>query len=104
MIPGVPVSRCMSCGMGYFPTRLICMRCGKPEFRIDRVLQGTVEQSTVIRHAAGRSEWAPHHLASVRTSDGQLVVVGLEDPLADGASVDLFEENGKISGREAAVG
>jgi uncharacterized OB-fold protein len=101
MTPGIPVSRCGSCGSGYFPTRLICMRCGRAEFRIDRVLQGVVEQSTVIRHAAGRGGWEPHCLASVRTTDGQMLVVGLDERLENGTRVDLFEDNGKLTGHAA---
>jgi hypothetical protein len=77
------------------------MRCSKAEFQIDRVLQGIVEQSTVIRHAAGRAGWEPHCLASVRTTDGQMLVVGLDERLENGTRVDLFEASGKLTGRAA---
>ena len=101
MTAGVLVSRCTSCGAGYFPTRLICMRCGSDAFQPDRVLDGNVEQTTIIRHAAGRAEWQPHHLATVRTSDGQVLIAGLDEPLADNTRVDLFDDNGCVTAREA---
>jgi uncharacterized OB-fold protein len=101
MTPGVPVNRCTSCGAGYFPTRLICMRCGGDSFQIDRVLDGNIEQTTVIRHAAGHADWQPHHLATVRTSDGQVIIVGLDGPLANDTRVNLFDQDGMITAREA---
>jgi uncharacterized OB-fold protein len=103
MTPGVPVSRCTSCGEGYFPTRLICPHCGSDAFRPDRVLDGKVEQTTVVRHAAGRSDWRPHHLATVRTSNGQIIIAGLDAPLPNDTRVNLFERDGSLFAREAAA-
>ena len=94
MKPGLPLTRCGDCGTGYVPARLICPRCGNANWREDTVSEGTVEQSTIVRHAAGRADWQPRQIASVRTSDGQLIVAGLEEPLPDGAKVSLFDNDG----------
>jgi uncharacterized OB-fold protein len=99
MTPGVPVSRCGSCGTGYFPIRLICPRCSSDDFRVDPVLEGTVEQTTMIRHAAGHAEWTPPHLATVRTTDGQVVIAKVDAALAHGTRVKLFHDGGMLFAR-----
>lgn len=102
MTPGISVSRCAACGAGFFPARLFCPRCGNDRFEIEAVHDGVVEQSTIVRHAAGRADWRPRHIASVRTADGQLIVAGLEEPLPDGHAVKLFSEKDTPVARKSA--
>lgn len=94
MKPGLTLSRCTNCGAGYFPPRLICAKCGEAKWRADEVGEGVVEQSTTVRVAAGRPDWKPRHIASVRTADGQLIVAGLEEPLPNATRVALFDRDG----------
>jgi uncharacterized OB-fold protein len=94
MKAGLSLARCVDCGAGYFPPRLICARCGNANWRTDEVHEGTVEQTTIVRHAAGHADWKPRHIASVRTADGQLIVAGLEEPLPEMTEVTLFENDG----------
>jgi len=95
MTPGLPLTRCADCGAGYFPSRLICARCGGANWRDDAVHDGVVEQTTIVRHAAGRADWKPRHIATVRTADGQVIIAGLEEPLPDMTRVKLFYDEGK---------
>ena len=101
MKPGISLTRCMQCGAGFFPARLICPRCGHARWRQDEVHDGTIEQSTIVHHAAGRAEWQPRHIASVRTADGQLIVAGLEEPLPQATQVKLFDHDGAPIARRA---
>jgi uncharacterized OB-fold protein len=101
MKPGLPLTRCVDCGAGYFPARLICAKCGNANWRADEVHDGIVEQTTIVRHAAGRADWKPRHIASVRTSDGQLIVAGLEEPLPEATRVSLFDNEGSPIARRA---
>jgi uncharacterized OB-fold protein len=94
MKPGITVTRCTSCGAGYFPARLICPKCGDANWREDQVSEGVVEQSTIVRVAAAQADWKPRHIASVRTADGQMIVAGLEEPLPDATRVALFDRDG----------
>jgi uncharacterized OB-fold protein len=89
---GVGIWRCKGCGVGYFPERLLCPRCHGQEWVADRVYQGVVEEVSVIRHMIGQADWQPRRIASVRTSDGQLITVGLRDESGPGTVIELFEE------------
>jgi hypothetical protein len=40
----------------------------------------------------GQENWQPRRIASVRTSDGQLITVGLRDESGPGAAIELFED------------
>jgi uncharacterized OB-fold protein len=101
LTPGITISRCNGCGAGYFPTRLICPRCGSASMRADKVHDAVVEESTCVRHAAAQENWSPKHLATVRTPESQVIVVGLEGPLAAGTRIKLFEEGMAPYGRIA---
>jgi len=41
----------------------------------------------------GQTDWQPRRIASVRTSDGQQITVGLTDESESGTVIELFEEN-----------
>jgi uncharacterized OB-fold protein len=103
MKPGIPLTRCTACGTGFFPVRLICPRCGGADWRTDEVREGTVEQTTIVHHAAGRADWQPRHIASVRTADGQMIVAGLEEPLPEATRVVLFDRDGSPIARKLPV-
>ena len=92
--------RCANCRTGFFPERLLCPRCHGDEFEADRVHEAVVEEISVIRHMIGQENWQPRRIASVRTSDGQRMTVGL--PTMRSASAlrsKLFQEGTAPFGR-----
>lgn len=96
MRAGVPVSRCRSCGTGYFPSRLICRNCQKADWSEDRVCEGFIEEITIVRHSMGTANWKPKIIASVKTSEAQLIVASLEENVEPGSTVMLFEQDGAV--------
>ena len=58
----------------------------------DRVHEAVVEEVSMIRHMIGQTDWQPRRIASVRTSDGQLITVGLRDESGPGTVIELFED------------
>ena len=96
---GVAVWRCRSCGVAYFPERLLCPRCHGHDWEQDRVHQAMVEEVSVIRHMIGQSEWTPRRIANVRTSDGLCFTVGLRDDSGPGVVIELFQEDTAPFGR-----
>ena len=90
---------------GLFPERLLCPRCHGDEFEPDRVYKAVVEEVSTIRHMLGQSDWQPRRIASVRTSDGQRITVGLRDKSGAGRG-DRAVRGGHraLSGGEEAVG
>ena len=99
MIPGVTIWRCAKCRAGFFPERLLCPRCHGDRFEPDRVHEAVVEEVSVIRHMLGQENWQPRRIASVRTSDGQLMTVGLVDEADIGATIELFQDGAAPFGR-----
>jgi uncharacterized OB-fold protein len=92
MTPGVTIWRCAACGRGFFPRRFLCANCHGQDLRADRVHEAVLEEASVIRHVIGQTDWTPRRIASVRTSDGQLITVGLRDESGPGATIALFED------------
>ena len=92
MIPGVTIWRCVKCRAGFFPERLLCPRCHGATFAADRVHEALIEEISIIRHMLGQENWQPRRIASVRTSDGQRMTVGLRDQSEPGTTIELFEE------------
>lgn len=90
---GVVIWRCAKCRTGLFPEPLLCPRCHSDTFENDRVHEAVVEEISVIRHMLGQENWQPRRIASVRTTDGQLMTIGLRDESGVGATVDLFQED-----------
>jgi uncharacterized OB-fold protein len=93
MTRGLSIWRCVHCRTGFFPQRLLCARCHGASFDPDRVYEAVVEEVSVIRHMLGQSEWQPRRIASVRTSDGQRITVGLTDESGPGTVIELFEQD-----------
>ena len=93
MTRGLGIWRCANCRSGFFPQRLLCARCHGASFEPDRVYEAVVEEVSVIRHMLGQSDWQPRRIASVRTSDGQRITVGLTDESAPGTVIELFEQD-----------
>ena len=58
-----------------------------------------MEEISVIRHMIGQENWQPRRIASVRTSDGQLMTVGLQDESGPGTTIELFQEEGAPFGK-----
>jgi uncharacterized OB-fold protein len=92
MTRGVTIWRCQGCGVAYFPRRLLCPRCHSHEWEQDRVYEAVVEEVSTIRHMIGQADWTPRRIASVRTSDGQRITVGVRDESGPGATIVLFED------------
>ena len=99
---GVGIWRCTKCCTGFFPQRLLCARCHGDRFEPDRVHAAVVEEISVIRHMLGQTDWQPRRIASVRTSDGQRITVGLTDESGLGAAIELFEDGTAPFGRAKA--
>jgi hypothetical protein len=47
----------------------------------------------------GQENWQPRRIASVRTTDGQLMTVGLVDEAGVGAAIELFQDEAAPFGR-----
>ena len=99
MSEGVTIARCLKCRVGFFPEPLLCPRCHGDMFEADRVFEAVVEEISVIRHMIGQENWQPHRIASVLTSDGQRITVGLRDESGPGDAIALFEEGAAPFGR-----
>jgi uncharacterized OB-fold protein len=92
MTPGVGIWRCAKCREGVFPQRLLCPRCHGDSFVPDRVYEAVVEEVSTIRHMLGQADWQPRQIASVRTSGGPRITIGLRDESPPGTVIELFEE------------
>jgi uncharacterized OB-fold protein len=92
MTAGVTIWRCANCRAGFFPERLLCPRCHSDKFDTERVHEAEVEEVAVIHHMLGQENWQPRRIASVRTSDGQRLTIGLRDESGPGATVELSED------------
>ena len=68
-------------------------------FETDRVTRRVVEEVSIIRHMLGQENWQPRRIASVRTSDGQRITVGLRDESDPGDTIELFEDGTAPFGR-----
>jgi uncharacterized OB-fold protein len=92
MNAGVTIWRCQGCRTAYFPEPLLCPRCHGGEFATDRVNEAVIEEISVIRHMIGQENWQPRRIASVRTTDGPRMTIGLRDESGVDATIELFEE------------
>jgi len=92
MTRGVTIWRCRACGVAFFPERLLCPRCHGHDWERTQVHEAVVEEVSTIRHMIGASDWTPRRIASVRTTDGQRITVGVRDESGPGTVIALFEE------------
>ena len=92
MNKGIGIWRCAKCKAGFFPERFMCPRCHGYEFERDRIYKAIIEEITTVRHMLGQTDWQPRRIASVRTSEGQRITIGLLDDSAPGTVIELFEE------------
>ena len=98
MSEGVTIWRCAKCGDRVFSRSRCSARAAMAmQFETDRVIEGVVEEISVIRHMLGQENWQPRRIASVRTSDGQSMTVGLRD------EVRAWGESRTVPGRRGAV-
>jgi uncharacterized OB-fold protein len=102
MSAGVTIWRCANCRAGFFPEPLLCPRCHGKKFETDRVHEAVVEEISIIRHMIGQENWQPRRIASVLTSGGPHMTVGLRDESGPGATIELFEEGTAPFGRAKA--
>ena len=91
---GFDIARCDRCGTLYFPRRLICRTCGNDSWGEHTLHEAVVEETTTVRYALGDDHAGPRHLATVRTEGGLRLIAGSDTPLADGTTVELFEQHG----------
>jgi uncharacterized protein len=94
MTRGFTIFRCQGCGAALFPQRLLCPRCHGAAFATERVEEGVVEDISTIRHMIGQTDWKPRVIANVRVTDDLRITAGLLDASADGAAIDLYENDG----------
>ena len=92
MTPGVGIWRCRSCGVAYFPQRLLCPRCHGQDFEPDTIHEAVVEEVSVIRHMIGETDWKPRRIANVRAANGLCFTVGLSDESGPGTVIALFQD------------
>lgn len=92
--PGVRACRCERCGWRGFPARLWCPACGSDRVRPALVHGGRVEETTTLRHAAGRRLEGPVRLGLVRLAGGGAAVCRLEAGASAGGRVRLETEDG----------
>jgi len=101
--PGIGIVRCTQCGAGFYPARLMCPRCGSDTLAPDRVYEAVVEETTVVRYGTGQENFTPKHLATVRTAENQVIVVGTEGAVPTGERLALFERGVAPIGRLTSV-
>jgi uncharacterized OB-fold protein len=99
MSVGVTIWRCENCRTAYYPEPLLCPHCHGGKFATVRVHEAVVEEISVIRHMIGQENWQPRRIASVLTSAGPRITVGLRDESGAGATIELFEEGTAPFGR-----
>jgi uncharacterized OB-fold protein len=90
---GVPVGVCMRCGHRVFPDRLLCPVCGGGDWRREWLVDGVVEEVTLLHRSPGNVHEPPVRLATVRLGSHVRVVARLESDLPPGSrvAVDLVD-------------
>jgi len=53
----------------------------------------------VVRHLLGQTDWKPRRIASVRTPEGLLMTVGLNDESGPGDVIALYQDGTAPYGR-----
>jgi uncharacterized protein len=94
MTVALPISRCLRCGHEVFPARLLCPRCGSPDWQNGEAVEGVLEDSTVLYRAPGSAELEPVNIGSVRVGREVVVIARLEPGAEPGAPVRLEYRDG----------
>jgi uncharacterized protein len=94
MTTRLPVFRCARCGHEVFPARVLCPRCGSPDWDRRAVVEGVVEETTVLRRAPGERSLEPVPIGSVRVGKEVVVVARLPPGVEAGAPVQLEYRDG----------
>jgi uncharacterized OB-fold protein len=79
---------CSACGVGLFPDRLRCPRCGNLQLHREPAGPGRVEEATRLHRTAVQHP-SPIRIASVRLQAGPVVVARLDDGIGPGTDVRL---------------
>jgi uncharacterized OB-fold protein len=102
MTPGLTVWKCQNCGAAYFPERYLCSACGSDRMTTATAMEGTVEETTTVRHVIGQPDWQPRRIATVKTDDGPRILAGLLDESGPDDRVVLLQEEGAPHARRKA--
>jgi uncharacterized OB-fold protein len=94
---GVTVSACAMCEWKGLPERLWCPRCGSDRVGVFEAVEGTLEEITSARRAAGSA--GPVRVASVRIDGGGSLIVRLEHQGCVGEVVELEDDGGAAVAR-----
>ena len=84
------VQVCEGCGRGFFPARLLCPGCGASSLRFEAAGGGVVEEVTSRR----RDDGSTVRIASVRATQGPVVIARASAGIAPGARVELEDDDG----------
>lgn len=85
---------CAGCGRAAFPAPAWCTACGGDRWREEELGAGTVEETTFLRRAPGRTLDHAVRLGSVRLDVGPVVVARLLPGAASGIRVWLELDDG----------
>jgi uncharacterized OB-fold protein len=94
------VGECQACGTRGFPIPLWCPACGSDRIQDFEARTGQVTETTILRHAPGRSP-SPVRIGTVRLCGGGVVVARLEPAIGEGSRVQLSVEDGAPVARES---
>jgi uncharacterized OB-fold protein len=100
-VNGVAAGACGACGWRGFPVPEWCPRCGSDAVRVALAWGGTVEETTILRHAPGRTLPGPVRIGSVRLAGGGVVIARLDPAVGEGSRVLLVDDAGTIRARAA---
>lgn len=98
MSSALVVSVCGRCGWRGFPPRLWCPACGGDGLGETEVSSGKLEETTVLRRAAGRAPRGPVRLGTVLLEGGGRAVARVVDA-GPGDDVTVTVEDGAVVAR-----
>ena len=87
------LGECEACGARMFPVPLWCHVCGSDRIGEVTETSGTVTETTIVRHAAGRP-LAPIRIATVHLTGGGVVIARLDAAGGEGDRVEISVEDG----------
>lgn len=87
------VGVCSVCDARRFPKPEWCPTCGSDRIEDVRSSEGTVEETTVLRHSLGGGT-GPVRIGTVRLAGGAIVIARLESAAGEGARVNVHVVDG----------